>query len=112
MRCNYPNCRNLQSLIPVIALPTVRTKGMTNEMVVTNRPTLLLGKEVCTDHARTYILSDWMNEKDWKHLQEAARANGYDIPNINIIRIEFKPLGWTPERSLELERTYGTVSVN
>lgn len=113
MRCNYPNCRNTETLVPVIALPTIRTKGLSTEMVKTDKSTYMILKGVCSNHAKTYKLSDWVGAADWRYVQEAARANGYKIADIDIMTIEFKPIGWTPRNTLELERNYGSeTSIN
>lgn len=105
MKCQYPNCHKLALWTPVVELPTLRTAGDEGEMVKTDRPTVLLGREVCQDHRDTYNLADWMPAGDWAVLQEAARANGYVIPDAPLIGVQFRPVGWKPNRTLEVERT-------
>lgn len=104
MTCNYPLCRAKALWTPVIELPTIRTVGETSEMVQTDRPTVLLGREVCEQHMKTYNLTDWLPDSDWAYIQEAARANGYLVPEPKLLVIQFRPIGWQPKRHLEVER--------
>lgn len=102
--CYFPNCRNEAKFTPVVALPTIRTAGESNEMVVTDKATHLLFKEVCQKHKDNYNILDWFQGNDWDYVQEAARHHGRYIPDPHLIEVMFKPIGWTPNRSLELER--------
>lgn len=104
MRCAYPLCYHLALWLPVIELPTLRTVGNSRAMVETSQPTTLLCREVCGVHRATYNLAEWVPAADWAYLQEVAHANGYHIPEITIVTVQFKPLGWHPRNTFELER--------
>lgn len=107
MICNYPLCRAAAAWTPVVALPTIRTVGETSEMVQTDKPTYLLFPEVCERHRQTYNLMDWFSSvHDWRYIQEAARANGYLVPEPNLMPVEFKPLYWNPKHTIPIERTH------
>lgn len=45
-----------------------------DDMVKTDRPTYLIGREVCQAHRDTFNLFDWFHASEWVHLQEAARS--------------------------------------
>ena len=103
--CAYPNCHNLQQFIPVISIPTIRTKGETEEMVETDKPTLLIGQPICLIHKQSYNLLDWVNLYEWKRIEEAAIAKGFKFDTRKSVIITFRPAGWNPSmRYLELER--------
>lgn len=104
MNCYYPLCRKKALYCPVIAVPTIRTKGMTTDMVQTDKPTLLIAKEVCQQHRDTYNLVDWIKPSDWTALQEVAMCNGYTLKEASLIDVRFYPVGWEPQRYMELER--------
>lgn len=104
MKCHYPNCRAVASWVPVIELPTLRTAGDNRALIECSRPTTLLGKEICDHHRMHYNLTDWVKPGDWAAIQEAAAANGYAIPRPDIIPIQFRPIGWRPRQTLEVER--------
>lgn len=106
MRCCYPNCRNQQKYVPVVEVPTYRIGAGGNVTATATQPTYLLCREVCEDHKKTYALSDWVSESDWKALQESAREVGFHIPEILVVVVQFMPLGWQPKKGyMELERT-------
>jgi hypothetical protein len=73
-----------------------------SDMVTTSRPTILIGRPICERHKASYKLSDWISEADWSHLQEMARHYGFDLEASVIITVLFKPLGWKPQRRLEV----------
>ncbi len=145
MRCNYPNCLTTAMFLPVIELPTIRTKGVVwptkpeesmfrrqsngkqsiaylnacriydvllaeankrcDELSTSSKPTFMLLREVCTDHMAKYKFSDWFRESEWEYVREAAHSRDFDIPTIDLVVIQFKPLGWTPEAQyMNLER--------
>jgi len=118
MNCNYPSCHYPEKYTPVILIPTVRTIGMPahrtlrpvdgdpDELVKTDKPTQLIGKTVCRLHMDTYKVTDWINEHEWKIMEEAAAERGLHLDLLSLVRVEFKPLGWIPGSDhLELERT-------
>lgn len=102
--CQYPNCRSKALWTPVVELPTIRTLGDSSVMIRTERPTVLLGREVCQAHRDSYNLTDWVSAADWALLDEAARANGFELPSAVLTVVQFRPVGWTPTRHFELER--------
>lgn len=104
MKCCYPNCRSSALWTPVIALPTLRTAGLSQAMIECKEPTTLLCREVCGFHKDHYNLEDWIKAGDWVAMQDCANENGYHIPRPEIIPVEFRPIGWTPSRALEVER--------
>jgi hypothetical protein len=76
------------------------------DMVETDRPTYLIGKEVCSVHQASYNMLDWFPESDWAVLREAAKAHGFEIPEPKMVVIQFKPVGWQPPMEyLEMDRT-------
>ena len=80
-------------------------KLRSGQLAKTDKPTYLMGKELCRQHKESYKFSDWLPATDWAYLQEVARSNGYEILNQDLVIITFRPLGWTPGAShLELER--------
>jgi len=71
----------------------------------TTETTKLVGQPICQEHRDCYNLMEWIKPTDWRHLQEAAKAHGFEIPAGVNITVTFKPLGWTPGLShLEIER--------
>lgn len=102
MKCAFPNCHHEALWVPAVALPTLRSVGMGQAMVQTEKPTYLLGKEVCQHHKETYNLGDWISKGDWEALQDLAHQSGYHIPEVDIMGVEFRPIGWEPSRHLEL----------
>lgn len=104
MKCNYPNCSDPALWTPVIELPTLRSVGDSQAMVQTSRPTTLICREVCERHKQSYLLSDWIKAGDWDAMQNLAHEKGLHIPSIYLMAIQFKPIGWTPKRTLELVR--------
>lgn len=88
-----------------MALPTVRSSSTSNELVSTDKPTLLLFLEVCQEHKRTYDLTYWMSHTDWVAMQRLAESNGYKIEDQNIIQVHFRPINWEPSMKwMEMER--------
>ena len=75
-----------------------------DDLVHTDKPTYLIGKEICQKHRDSYKLADWFTEAEWKHLREAAYEKGFFLPSVDIVIITFKLLGWTPKQSLEMVR--------
>lgn len=75
-----------------------------NDMVKTDKPTYLLGREVCQLHRDTYNLFDWFGANEWDHLVEAARHRGFDLPLASNVIITFRPVGWRPGQTMEMER--------
>ena len=102
MMCAYPNCQNSALWVPVVEVPTLRSVGMGQAMVQTTHPTFLLGKEVCQRHRDDYNLSEWIHTGDWAALQDLAHENGFHLPPLGIVTVQFRPIGWTPGRHLEL----------
>lgn len=74
------------------------------QMIVSETPTMLIGREVCTLHKRKYNLFDWFKRSEWEVMREAARAHGCIIPESHLIQIKFMPVGWTPAGGLVIER--------
>jgi len=106
MLCNYPNCRYPQKFIPVIEIPTVRTKGMSDEMVETDRPTVLIGEAICRLHMDTYIFTEWLGRHEWEIIKEAAEEKGFKLQMGKNVIVTFKPLGWEPGHDhMELMRS-------
>jgi len=140
MRCNYPNCQAQALFLPVIELPTIRTKGVTpphkpdpalfkpgsyayhtsvkiyeqalaevatREKEISNntKPTYMMMREVCQAHRDSYRFQDWFKVSEWEYVREAARSKGFAIPEITLIAIAFKPIGWMPTMEyMELQR--------
>lgn len=105
MKCQYPNCHQNAMWTPVVIVPTLRSAGLGQPMVETNKPTILLGKEVCQRHRDNYNLADWIPEGDWEAMEDVAHMNGYALKPMALVTINFRPLGWTPKREyLELQR--------
>lgn len=106
--CAYPNCSYHNGggiLIPVIAIPTMRSKGESTDWTETTDPTYLIGPPLCRAHTETYKLSDWFPPNEWAAMQEGARSRGLKIADQAVIKVEFKPLGWTLGcKYMELER--------
>lgn len=95
--CSHPLCGAPALWTPVIVLPTVRSVGMTKELVKTPRPTYLVMKDlVCKKHRDNYNVSDYIPETEWKHIREGALDNGFIIPETSLITVEFRPLNWHP----------------
>lgn len=106
MKCKYPNCQSQAWWVPVVALPTVRSSSTSDELVRTDKPTLLLFLEVCQHHKETYNLSYWMQPHEWEGIQKEARQRGYEIPDVTIIQVHFRPIDWEPSmRWMEVERS-------
>jgi hypothetical protein len=101
MTCCYPNCHRDARYTPYVEVPTLRSVGMTQEMVKTDRPTVLLCAEVCERHRNGYSLRDWISTGDWDAIRDLAHQKGYTIPDIMLIEVHFGPVGYTP-RGLEL----------
>jgi hypothetical protein len=75
------------------------------DMIKTDEPTYLLGKEVCQKHKDTYNFFNWFRRSEWGYLREAARAHGYELPTPELLVVQFRPVGWLPQHgSLELVR--------
>lgn len=89
----------------VLEVPTLRTKGESNEWVETDRPTYLVGPPMCHDCIPKYVITDWIHPSDWATMQEVARSRGMKIPDQHLITVTWKPLNWKPKQSLELERS-------
>lgn len=88
-----------------MALPTVRSSSTSDELVKTDKPTLLVFHEVCQHHKETYNLSYWIQPHEWAEVQKEAKQRGFEIPDINIIQVHFRPIEWEPSmRYLEVER--------
>lgn len=104
VKCEYPFCRQRALYVPVFEVPTIRTKGETDEWVETLKPTLLVSKPVCQIHRDGFDLTYWMPASDWRKLQDVARSRGLKINDLHLVEVIFKPLGWSPFRMLELER--------
>jgi hypothetical protein len=77
---------------------------MSDEMVETDKPTALIGPPLCQHHCNNYKLSDWLSASEYKHIKEGAEARGFRMPDMALVRIEFKPVGWIPRGYLEVER--------
>lgn len=65
-----------------------------NERVYTDRPTMLLCKEVCRVHKESYNLFNWIRRSEIHAIREAARHYGVEIQADNMIVIKFQPIGW------------------
>ena len=104
MKCQYPNCYISAAWVPVIELPTLRSVGESHVMVQTPKPTVLLCQPVCGLHNDHYNLSDWISSSDWEAIRELALHNNYHIPESELFVVQFRPLGWTPRRTLEIVR--------
>ena len=102
--CAYPGCYHAALWTPVIELPTLRTAGDSNAIVQILRPTTLLCQEVCQIHRDTYHLGEWIRKADWSAIRDLAKENGYLLPIADLITVQFRPMGWTPPRTLEVER--------
>ena len=105
MKCQYPNCHQTARWTPIVELPTVRSVGDSLAMVRTDQPTILLCREVCEHHKQTYNLAQWINEADWQYIREAARESGYAIPSIELVTVQFRPVGWHPRNTIPIERS-------
>ncbi len=104
MICNYPNCRNEQLFTPVVEIPTVQ-EIEDGTFRAADKPTYLIGHEVCETHRNNYNLMDWIRPQEWALLREAAHSKGFNIPEQALAVIKFMPLGWTPERGyIEVDR--------
>jgi len=143
MTCNYPNCRQKATHIPVVEIPTIRTVGLIppvlsplvrhnghmqemqlditmtirmyeaqvaeykarlNDMVDCDEPTLLVGAEICRDHAQTYKFLDWFTLENWNHLREGAQEHGV-LLDIKDVKVRWRPFGWEPGGNyMEVER--------
>jgi hypothetical protein len=79
-------------------------KQHASDIVVSEKPTLLVGQPICDTHRQSYLLSDWITEIEWKHLREGAKAHGLNIDPTVMITVLFRPVGWKPRRYLEVER--------
>lgn len=77
-------------------------KASENDMSINIKPTFMCLQEVCSPHKDNYNFGDWFRTSDWNVIREAARTRGYDLPPINILVIQFKPLGWEPDRQYML----------
>ncbi len=75
-----------------------------NQMVISETPTYLIGREVCRFHKEKYNLFDWMKRSEWEVMREAARHHGCIIPESHLIQIKFMPIGWTPKGGLAMVR--------
>ena len=75
-----------------------------NEIVKTDKPTYLICREVCQSHRDTYRLQDWFLPSDWRLMQEAAHSKGFHLEDSSIITVTFRPIGWLPQQTIELER--------
>lgn len=103
VNCYYPNCRAAALWVPVVELPTIRTNPE-GDLVHTTEPTYLLGKEVCQAHRGSYNFFDWFKMSDWEVMREAARHYGLSIPRPDLLIVQFKPVGWEPKHTIEVER--------
>lgn len=74
------------------------------QMVISQTPTMLIGREVCKMHKAKYNLFDWFKRSEWEVMREAARHHGCIIPESHLIQIKFMPVGWTPQGGLVIER--------
>lgn len=84
---------------------TVEYLDRCNEFVKTNKPTYLIGREMCIHHKETYKFTDWFKPSDWKLIQEAGRLKGVIVPEPSLLQIKWVPLGWTPSQEyMEMER--------
>jgi len=76
-----------------------------NDFVSTNKPTYLIGKEMCINHKATYKFTDWFKPSDWKLIQEAGRVKGVIVPEPSLLQIKWVPLGWSPSQEyMEMQR--------
>ncbi len=104
MICHYANCRAAAIWTPVVELPTIEQVA-DGSWRAADRPTYLIGHEVCQSHRNNYMLSDWISEAEWNLVRDAAESKGFNISALSLIQVTFKPLGWTPDQSyIEVKR--------
>lgn len=104
-KCAYPKCIEPAARTPLVEVPTIRTAGDTDELIRTDRPTILIFDPICLSHCKYYKLSDWMDNKDWHNMQGEAKLRGYTLPDREFIVVRFMPLDWNPShRYMEIER--------
>lgn len=109
MKCAQLNCGSREGLvIPVIEIPTTRTKGLTDEMVMQRDSTYLIGEEsfaYCQFHKHLFRLTDWITPRDWKDMQREVEKTGRKLEDQSAIRFTFMPVGWMPpNKYMEVER--------
>lgn len=73
-------------------------KARVNQLSPTTKPTYLIGQVICHKHKANYNLSHWFEERDWDRLREAARSRGFELLPIQIMPVQFKPVGWLPNQ--------------
>jgi hypothetical protein len=79
-------------------------KAAIDNMVECDEPTILVGAEICRDHAKVYRFLDWFGVEDWEHLKEGAREHNV-LLDIKDVKVKWRPYGWEPSGSyLEIER--------
>lgn len=83
----------------------MRTKGETDEMIQTKKPTLLIFNAICWPHRAKFDLSYWITKKQWHEMKMEAEAKGFRFPEMAMAHVEFKPLNWKPHNIyMEMDR--------